>query len=267
MANDLLQPGGTRQVALVQGPAHGNLTLNADGSFDYTPATNYNGPDSFKYTLVEGGFSSNTVTVFLTVQPVNDPPTAADDAYGYRFHSPFTVSAADGVLKNDADIDGNTLHAILVDPPAEGSVDLHDDGSFVFTHPEGMTGTVTFTYKVNDGTVDGPTVTVTLSRAANAPPTAVNDAYSLAFASPLVIAAGRRCIEERLGRRRRSVHRHARHSARDRQSHFSVERVIHLRLPARIGWFGHVYLQALRRPGRKRPRDGDADPCRTDQCG
>ena len=189
MANDILQPGGSREVALVQGPAHGSLTLNADGSLNYTPAANYNGPDSFTYTLVEGGFSSNTVTVFLTVQPLNDPPTAADDAYGFRFHSPLTVSAADGVLKNDADTDGNTLHAILLNQPAEGSVVLDDDGSFVFTHPDGMTGVVTFTYKVNDGIVDGPTVTVTLFRRPDAPPTAVNDAYALEFASPLIVSA------------------------------------------------------------------------------
>ena len=36
------------------GPAHGTLTLNADGRFTYTPAPNYNGPDSFTYTANDG---------------------------------------------------------------------------------------------------------------------------------------------------------------------------------------------------------------------
>src|SRR5207247_1830379 len=83
----------------------------------------------------------------------------------------------------------DTLHAILVTPPAAGTLDLHDDGSFSFSYPDGSTATVTFTYKVNDGTVDGPTATVTLSRRPNQPPVAVNDTYPLPFASPLTISA------------------------------------------------------------------------------
>jgi hypothetical protein len=41
----------------------GTLTLNADGSFSYTPAADYNGPDSFTYKASGGGLDSNTATV------------------------------------------------------------------------------------------------------------------------------------------------------------------------------------------------------------
>ena len=60
---------------MVTGPGHGTLTLNANGSFTYTPAANYNGPDSFTYRASDGTLTSNLATVTITVTAVNDAPT------------------------------------------------------------------------------------------------------------------------------------------------------------------------------------------------
>ncbi len=54
-------------VALVTGPAHGSLTLNADGSFTYTPDMAYFGADSFTYQIDDGTTTGNVATVNLTV--------------------------------------------------------------------------------------------------------------------------------------------------------------------------------------------------------
>jgi Ca2+-binding RTX toxin-like protein len=191
LANDTIQSGNPT-AALVQGPVHGAVTVNADGSFDYTPAANFNGTDSFTYNLIDGSYSSGAATVTLTVHPVNDPPVANDDNYQLPRMTPLslTVPAAQGVLANDTDPDGDLpLHAILVDPPAQGNVTLNDDGSFTYSFPADLNGSVTFTYKVNDGTVDGSTATVTLTRTADQAPTAVDDAYALPFNSPLTVSA------------------------------------------------------------------------------
>jgi len=53
----------------------GSATLNPDGSFSYTPAANYNGPDSFTYRASDGTSLSNVPTVSITVNDVNDAPT------------------------------------------------------------------------------------------------------------------------------------------------------------------------------------------------
>ena len=56
------------------------MTLNADGSFTYTPNANFNGTDSFTYTASDGTADSNVATVTITVDAVNDAPVAVNDA-------------------------------------------------------------------------------------------------------------------------------------------------------------------------------------------
>ena len=60
---------------------HGTLTLNANGSFTYTPAANYNGTDTFTYRASDGTATSNLATVTLTITAVNDAPVADHDSY------------------------------------------------------------------------------------------------------------------------------------------------------------------------------------------
>ena len=188
LANDTAPAGAVAE--LVQGPAHAAaFTFNPDGSFDYTPAATYNGPDSFTYRLVNGSLVSDPGTVSLTVGPVNNPPVAAADSYDLPRLTPLslTVPAAQGVLANDSDVDGNPLTAVLVDPPVQGTLDLRLDGSFTYTFPAGLIGPVTFTYKANDGTVDGTTATVTLTRPPNQAPVAAADGYNLPRLTPFSV--------------------------------------------------------------------------------
>ncbi|MDP2234657.1 MAG: cell wall-binding repeat-containing protein, partial [Actinomycetota bacterium] len=73
LANDTDADGDGLTAIKVTGPAHGTLSLAANGSFTYTPVADYNGSDSFQYRANDGTADSNVVAVTLTVTPVDDP--------------------------------------------------------------------------------------------------------------------------------------------------------------------------------------------------
>lgn len=74
LANDFDIDGDPLSAFLVNGPAHGTLSLNADGSFGYTPHANYYGTDSFTYKADDGYTTSNIATVNLTITQQSAPP-------------------------------------------------------------------------------------------------------------------------------------------------------------------------------------------------
>ena len=74
LANDTDVDGGPLSVVSVTQPDHGTATINAGGTINYQPAANYNGPDSFSYTVSDGKGGSATAVVSVTVNPVNDHP-------------------------------------------------------------------------------------------------------------------------------------------------------------------------------------------------
>src|SRR6185369_13802690 len=113
-------------------PASGSLTLNANGSFTYTPNANFNGTDSFTYRANDGTVNSNAATVTITVNAVNDAPVANNDTYTVNEDGTLNIPAA-GVLTNDTDVDGNPLTAVLVTGPTNGSLTLNANGSFTYT--------------------------------------------------------------------------------------------------------------------------------------
>ncbi|WP_049560628.1 Ig-like domain-containing protein [Limnoraphis robusta] len=93
----------------------------------------------------------------------NIPPVADNDNYTTGFQSPITVDAVSGVLNGDTDSDGNTLTAILVNSPANGSVNLNENGSFSYTPNSGFSGVDSFIYVANDGKEDSDFATVTIN--------------------------------------------------------------------------------------------------------
>lgn len=188
--NDSDVDGDTLTVSVVDTPPNGALTLNGDGSFEYTPNADFSGTDTFTYIANDGTVDSNISTVTITVDPLNDSPVATADNYSATEDTTLGVPAALGVLENDTDVDSPTLTASIVVPPSSGTLDLETDGSFNYVPEADFSGDVTFIYEVSDG--DGATAqaTGTISiGGVNDAPVAVNDSYQVDEDTTLAIDA------------------------------------------------------------------------------
>ena len=162
LANDTDADLDPLTAVLVGDVADGVLALASDGSFTYTPDADFNGADSFTYLANGGGQDSNTVTVALTVNAVDDAPVAVAENYAATVDTLLTV-VAPGVLANDTDAELDALTAVLVDDVANGTLALASNGSFTYQPDAAYEGADSFTYKANGGGQDSNVVTVSLT--------------------------------------------------------------------------------------------------------
>ncbi len=157
----------------ISDPAHGSLTLNDDGSFTYSPDTNYVGADSFTYKANDGQADSNVAVVTVTITPVNDPPVANAQAVTVSEDSSVEISLT------ASDVDGDSLTFNIVTQPIHGVL----SGALpnpIYTPNLNYYGSDSFTFKVNDGLVDSNIATVEITvTGINDAPVVVNDSYMI----------------------------------------------------------------------------------------
>lgn len=163
LANDFDALGTELTAVDFTQPAHGSLIANLDGSFTYTPDADYNGTDFFLYRAKSGDNLSGLVRVDLTINSVEDSPVAVSDTFNAVQNVELVVSAANGVLKNDSDADGDLLTAVLEANVLHGTLNFNTDGSFSYMPEENFIGEDSFTYHVNAGGLSSSIVTVTLN--------------------------------------------------------------------------------------------------------
>src|SRR5262249_2691729 len=104
----------------------------------------------------------NSAPDTVQVSASNRAPVAVDDSYTVPQDGSLSIGAAQGVLANDTDADGDPLTAILVGAAPAG-LSLNDDGGLTYTPPAGFSGTTPFQYKANDGTADSNTANVAIT--------------------------------------------------------------------------------------------------------
>jgi putative nucleotidyltransferase with HDIG domain len=159
LANDVDVDGDRLSLSAVSDPQHGTIVQLAEGGIAYTPAADFNGQDHLTYTASDGHGGSATGSLTFVVTPVNDAPVVGPAAYAAMVGLPLSVGAADGVLANAADVDGDDLRVVDDSSPA---IDIRPNGSFTYL-PLAI-GTRTVTFRVSDGTTTATgTMTITVS--------------------------------------------------------------------------------------------------------
>ena len=160
LANDTDLDGDALTVSSVTVPAHGTAAIKPDKTIAYTPAANYNGADSFSYTIADGNSGTATATVNVTVTAANDGPSAVNDTVTLAEDTAATIA----VLANDTDLDGDTLTVSSVTVPAHGTAAINPDKTIAYTPTANYNGADTFSYTINDGRgVATATVSVTVT--------------------------------------------------------------------------------------------------------
>jgi uncharacterized repeat protein (TIGR01451 family)/gliding motility-associated-like protein len=168
--------------------AAGSWSVNSSGVVTYSPTLNYNGSAAISYTVNDNiGLTSNSASLTIIVNAVNDAPVAANDATSTNED----VSTTFNVTTNDTDVDG-TINATTVDldpstggiqtsfSNAAGSWSVNSSGLVTFTPTLNYIGSAIVTYTINDNsgaTSNAGTLTITVN-AVNDAPVAVNDATS-----------------------------------------------------------------------------------------
>ena len=173
-------------------PGIATITINADGSFTFTPATGYSGPiPTIIYTVDDGNGGTDTSQLNLTVEPpANSPPVALSDLTT----TTEGVAVAFNLLANDTDPDGNslTVTSATLTTPSEGT--LTQDPvtlTWTFTPASGVTGDVVISYTIADpsGATASSTHVVTVFPDPNTAPTDDSETTSvlpnLTFLAPV----------------------------------------------------------------------------------
>ena len=161
-------------------PLHGQLTGTAP-NLTYTPDVDYAGTDSFTYQVSDGVAASNTATVSITVNPVNDQPVANAQTLSTDEDTALTITLTGSDADNDA------LSYQIIAQPLNGSI----SGTLpqvIYTPNPDFHGSDSLSFQVNDGVLSSATATVSITvNAVNDAPVMTDQALVTDEDTPLAV--------------------------------------------------------------------------------
>ena len=150
--------GSGLSYTVVTGPINGTLT-GTSPNLVYSPKPNVFGLDSFTYKANDGEADSAIVTVSITIAAVNDAPIAG------RLTTVVAEDTAKAITLVGTDVEGSVLSYTVVTGPTNGTLSGTSPNLVYLPNPN-VSGADSFTYKVNDGSVDSALATSSITIAA-----------------------------------------------------------------------------------------------------
>ena len=149
--------------AIVDGPANGALS-GIPPDLTYTPALNFHGSDSFTFKANDGALDSNTATVSITVDHINQPPVATPQDVTVDENSAVAITLT------GSDVDSDALTFAVASQPSHGQL-TGAAPNLTYTPTTNFHGSDSFTFKSNDGNLDSSagTVSITVNHVNQAP--------------------------------------------------------------------------------------------------
>jgi len=135
--------------------SNGETSLNGN-IVTYTPSQDWNGEDVFTFLVNDGTADSNTASVTITVNAINDAPVTVNQTASTNEDEPISITLT------ATDIDSDTFSYSLESNTSNGTINLSND-VVTYTPNTNWSGTDTFTFKANDGTDDSNTSTVSIT--------------------------------------------------------------------------------------------------------
>ena len=152
----------TFDAATTQG---GTVTVDATNSIlTYTPLGDFNGTDTFTFSVNDGLADSNVATVTLTVNPVNDAVVCTDVVLATPVDTALTIVAATDLITGCSDVDGDTISYASAAAPANVASTITDDsaGTLTYTPEAGLIGSDSFVFTATDGNGGDGTATANI---------------------------------------------------------------------------------------------------------
>ncbi|EIK0772048.1 tandem-95 repeat protein [Vibrio alginolyticus] len=164
VGSDIDNDDDTLQYLITEQVSHGVLEQLTNNSWRYTPEADFNGSDFFLFKVNDGDLDSTEVRVDLTVNAVNDTPTATDISATGEEEIPLTITL------NGNDAEGSSLSYQIVKSPVNGNVTVTGNHA-VYTGNSNFFGQDSFTYSVSDGELTSGValVTITVNNVNDAP--------------------------------------------------------------------------------------------------